>query len=58
MVAKVDFPYWGKALKAGEEFDAEEQDVRVLEVAGRAKPLGETPVKRKKYRTRVMTAER
>lgn len=52
MIAAMDFPYFGKGIKAGDEFDAEPRDVEVLVIAGRAETVGEKAA----YQTRAMTA--
>lgn len=40
MTATVAFPYNGKSLKAGEEFEASDRDARTLNLARKAKPKG------------------
>lgn len=40
MTATVAFPYNGKSLKAGEDFEASDRDARTLNLARKAKPKG------------------
>jgi hypothetical protein len=61
MKALKRFPYFGKALEAGESFDASESDARVFQIIGHAEKVQTAPSETapsQTYLTRDMTASR